>query len=91
MRDFLRNQFAGTRLMIAAVAGVVAFYLWPLTWPFAMRSAIGWDLGVTVFLALTLLAVGDAAPERLRRRASQQDSKMWIILAIIVVAAATSL
>jgi len=91
MHDFLRNQFAGTRLTIAGVAGVAAFYLWPLTWPLAMRSAIGWDLGVALFLALTSLAVGDASPERLRRRASQQDSKMWIILAIIVVAAATSL
>jgi len=91
MHDFFRNQFAGTRLTIAVVAGVAAFYVWPLSWPLAMRSAVGWDLGAAVFLGLTLLAVGDAAPERLRRRASQQDSKMWIILAIVVVAAATSL
>jgi uncharacterized membrane protein len=56
-----------------------------------MRSAVGWDLGVVLFLGLTLLAVGDATPERMRRRASQQDSKMWIILAIVVVAAAASL
>jgi uncharacterized membrane protein len=88
---FLRNQFADTRLALSALAGVLVFFLLRVTWPVAMRGAIGWDLGVGVFLGLTLVAVGDATPERLRKRAGQQDSKMWIILAIIVVAAATSL
>jgi uncharacterized membrane protein len=88
---FLRNQFADTRLALSALAGALAFFMLPGAWPGAMRSAVGWDLGVILFLGLTLLAVGDATPERLRKRAGQQDNKMWIVLAIIVVAAATSL
>ncbi len=91
MRNFFRNQFADTRLVLAALMGTVVYFGLPAAWPVAMRSEIGWDVGVVCFIGLTLVAVGDATPDRLRRRAGQQDSKMWIILAIIVFAAATSL
>jgi uncharacterized membrane protein len=88
---FLRNQFADVRLALSTLAGVLCFFLLPLAWPAPMRGALGWDFGVVLFLGLTLSAVGAATPERLRKRASAQDSKMWIILAIIVIAAAASL
>ncbi len=91
MLAFLRNQFTDIRLALSTLAGALIFFLLPLAWPAPMRSAIGWDFGVVLFLGLTLAAVGGATPERLRKRAGAQDNKMWIILAIIVIAAAASL
>ncbi len=91
MLGFLRNQFADIRLALAALAGASVYVAMPRSLPLAMRSAIGWDVGAVLFLALTLFAVGNATPERLSSRASRQDSKMWIILALIVIAGAASL
>jgi len=87
----LRNHTAGIRLLLSALAGILAFALVPVNLPLPMRSAIGWDVAAVLFLLLTFMVVFNAAPEHLRRRASQQDSKMWLILAIIVVAATASL
>ena len=91
MWAFLRHQFADTRFALAALAGAAAYLLLPRAWPVALRCALGWDIGVVFFLALTAAVVANITPERLRSRASLQDSKMWIILVIAVVAAAASL
>ena len=91
MRAFLRHQFADTRLALSALAGAIVYFLSPQNWPAALRGAVGWDLGVLCFLTLTAVVVANLTPEKLRNRASLQDSKMWIILAIAVIAAAASL
>ncbi|HKT19522.1 MAG TPA: DUF1345 domain-containing protein [Stellaceae bacterium] len=91
MLGFLRNQFADIRLALAALGGGLIYVAMPAFLPRVMRGAIGWDGGALLFLVLTVLAVGRATPEKLSNRASQQDSKMWIILALIATAAAASL
>lgn len=88
---FLRNQFADIRLALAALGGGLIYVAMPAFLPRVMRGAIGWDGGALLFLVLTVLAVGRATPEKLSNRASQQDSKMWVILALIATAAAASL
>lgn len=91
MLGWFHNLFADLRLALAAITGGLIYWATPPLLPPAMRGAIGWDAGVAFFLALTLVAVGRATPERLSRRAGQQDSKMWIILGLIATAAAASL
>lgn len=91
MRSLLYNVSAGTRLLLSALAGGCAFLAIPASMQGPSRGAISWDLGAGLFLLLTILAVGNATPERLRHRASQQDTKFWIILGIIVIAAMASL
>ena len=91
MQRFLRDMFAGTRLLISALAGGVTFLSIPHGMHVPLRGAVGWDTGAALFLLLTLIAVGDNSPARLRRRAGQQDTKFWIILVVIVTAAAMSL
>jgi len=87
----LRNLYAGRRLVLCTLLGVLVFLAAPETLRLPLRAALAWVVGVTLFLGLTLLAVGDASPERLKRRAQRQDSRGWVILAIIVIASAVSL
>ena len=91
MLGWFHNLFADLRLALAALGGGLIYVAMPAFLPRAMRGAIGWDGGAVLFLALTVLAVGRATPEKLSSRAGQQDSKMWIILALIATAAAASL
>jgi uncharacterized membrane protein len=91
MVRFLRDMMAGSRLLLSTLLGGFAFVIVPQSMNESIRGAVGWDAGALLFLALTVIAVGDNSPERLRRRAGQQDTKFWIILAVIVVAAAASL
>lgn len=87
----LRDMLAGVRLALCVAAGVILFLLLPEGLGLTQRLAIAWVVGVALFLALTGLAVIAAAPERLRRRARRLDQRRWVILAIIVAAAAVSL
>lgn len=91
MLGLLRNFFADIRLALSALLGLLVFFAVPEALRVPMRGAIGWDAGALLFLVLTFLAVGDAAPERLRRRARQDDTKLWAILAVVAVAAVASL
>ena len=90
MLGLLRNLIITFRIGIGAVFGFCVYLLVPARLPAAMRGAIGWDAGVLLFFALTLLVIrsGDAAG--LRQRAGRSDTHLWIILGIVVVAAAAS-
>lgn len=87
----LRNLYSGRRLILCSLVGVAIFLVVPESLRLPLRAALAWVVGVTSFLALTLLAVGDASPERLKRRAQHQDSRAWVILGIIVTASSVSL
>jgi uncharacterized membrane protein len=91
MHNFFRDMWIGNRLAFSAMTGAVVFVVIPQSLRLPLRGAIAWDVAAALFLFLTLVAVGDASPDRLRRRASQQDNKFWITLAVIVIAAIASL
>jgi len=87
----LRNLYAGRRLLLCSFLGVAVLLAAPENLRLPLRAALAWVVGVAAFLGLTLLAVGDASPERLKRRAQHQDARGPVILAIIVIASAVSL
>jgi uncharacterized membrane protein len=87
----LRHPFVGTRLILAMLVGVAGFFFIPFAIPGVMRAAIAWDVGAIVFLAVTFMTVGNSNFEQLKQHAGQTDAQLWIILAIIVVAAVASL
>jgi uncharacterized membrane protein len=90
MLAFLRNLIVSIRFGAGAVLGFCVFLLLPVTLPAAMRGAIAWDAGVLLFFALTSYVIGAGEAAVLRRRASQSDTHIWIILGIVVIAAAAS-
>lgn len=87
----LHRLYAGGRLAVAVVVGVVVFLILPDALRLAMRIASAWVAGVAIFLALTAAVMVGASPERVRARVRQLDPRGWVVLAIIVAAASISL
>jgi uncharacterized membrane protein len=90
MLSLVRNLVVTFRFGAGAVLGFCVFLLVPLTLPTAMRAAIGWDAGVLLFFALTFFVLGEGETTVLRKRASLGDTHLWIILGVVVIAAAAS-
>ena len=86
-----RQGSAGTRLLLAVPLGVLVGLFLLAEQSLPVRVAGGWVVAVAVFLGLTLVAIGRASLEQIRHRARLQDSKRWIILTLLVVAAGVSL
>jgi uncharacterized membrane protein len=87
----LRELQAGARLAIAVVLGASVYVVAAPVFGLALRATLAWFVGVAAFLALTLLAVSDASPERVRQRARALDERASVISAIVIAAAAASL
>ncbi len=74
-------------LLIAALAA-----LWTGPGGWLSRLAIGWDAGVAVFLAFTLIQVWRSnCPDRIRRRSAALDQAGPAILPLALIAAAASI
>ena len=86
----LRNLIIGWRLGLAAPFGLIVYFLLPASLALAMRGSVAWDAGVLLFFVLTLVVVGDGGATALRHRASRSDTHLWIILGVVVIAAAAS-
>ncbi len=82
---------ASVRVLLCAAAGAIAVAMLPDTVRLSIRLASGWVVGVVLFLGITAFIIAGASPERVRQRARLVDSRRWVILAIIVTAAAVSL
>ena len=87
----LRDGHPGLRLLVCAIVGALVFQSLRGDWGTADAAAFGWIIAVSLFLVSATLAVGLATPARLRARARAQDASLWVIQALIVVAAVASL
>ncbi len=87
----LRRLYAGGRLAIASLLGLAVIALLPAPLGLPWRGAIGWVALVAIDLALTMIALRDSSPDRVRQRCRREDERSWVILVIVVVAATMSL
>jgi uncharacterized membrane protein len=87
----IRDLTAGPRLGFAVVAGLLTLVLPEPGFSATLRGIVGWNVGVTVFLGLTLLAIGKGSPELARTRARALDERTWILSTLIVAAGLVSL
>jgi uncharacterized membrane protein len=76
--------------LLAIAVGGVGFLLAPASLGPALRGTAGWVIGVAAFLGLTLLATSHCSLERIRARARALDERAWVILVLVVAAAAAS-
>jgi len=87
----LRPLLSRPYLVIAVVAGIAAYFA---TEPWiargVTRTLVGWNIGVVLFLCLTLLFMRDADPVRMRRKAIEHDEGGHLILLLTILAAVAS-
>jgi uncharacterized membrane protein len=79
------------RLLLSLAIGVVVIFLLPTSLRLSSRLLIGWDLGITIYLARALFVLGNFDLKGVRQRAASQDEGGLLILALTVAAAIASL
>jgi uncharacterized membrane protein len=88
MHTFIRNH---PRLLIAAAAGLVTFFVSPGHWPAVSRLLVAWNAAVVLFLVLIFRWMTSLSPEQICRRFDEEDESTTAISAIVVTAAVLSL
>ena len=79
------------RILVAAAVGAAVSLLLRFRLPFPYPIALGWIVGVTVFLASTAAILSRATPDRMRARARRQDPLRPVLFSVVIVASAVSL
>src|SRR5581483_6047320 len=84
---------ARPRLFLSVLLGLAAFALAAIAtdWRIATKLLVGWDAGVTFYLALVASLASRSDVHRIRRRAGLQDEGQFAITILTVVAAMASL
>jgi uncharacterized membrane protein len=78
-------------LVAAAAIGIALALVLPSDWRLPSRVLIGWNVGVTLYLAHALFTIARFDLKRVRQRAADQDEGAVLILVLTVAAAVASL
>jgi uncharacterized membrane protein len=80
------------RLFLSAAGGLAVVAALPAaSFRFPTRVLIGWDLGITAYLALAYYMIAHSDVARIKRRAATQDEGRFVILILTAGAALASL
>src|SRR5215218_326780 len=79
------------RLFASFLIGMALFFALPTAERLATRILLGWDVAVTVYLALAFVMVSRFDIALVRRRAATQDEGGTLILILTILAAIASL
>jgi uncharacterized membrane protein len=79
------------RIWISAVAGLAAFFVFPVHWSTISRVLISWNIGVDLFLLLICLWMRSLSAEQICSRYIEEDETAPFILAVVTIAAMLSL
>jgi uncharacterized membrane protein len=82
---------AGTRVLLACAAGVLAFGFASLLMPWQVASLIGWSAAAAVFIASVWLSVGRMDGEATAAFATREDDSRATADLILISASAASL
>lgn len=79
------------KVYLAAIAGVLVYFLLPATLGWATRLTSGWIVAAAIYLALAFRLMWRTAAKDIAHRAEQQDDGAIAILLLVIVAVAASL
>ena len=79
------------RIVIAAVIGILAFFLAPWHLRPIQRPLLAWDTGMWAYLVMIWILMARASPQDVQRVAEREDEGASAVLAIITAAAIASL
>jgi uncharacterized membrane protein len=88
-----RQLKARPRLFISVLSGALAFWLLPswLALHEVTRLIVAWNTGVCLYLGLCADVILNSSQEDIRKRACLQDEGQFVILALVILSAITSL
>lgn len=86
----IRSALIRPKVLAGALTAAVTLAVLPEGFDAALRSAIAWVAGGTVYLAIAGYVMGSSSAERVRVRAAVQDDSAVVILGLILVAIAAS-
>ena len=87
----MRKINSKLRLLVAVISSLLVYAITPKQLQLVTRILIGWNGGVICLLALSWLVMTQATPRTMRSQAQRQDENRWLILAVVVVTACSSL
>ncbi len=87
---FMHSVMIRPRLYGAILAGTLALFLLPHSWPHTVRSAIAWDTGGFVYLFFAVRLMLNCGADRIKARAARHDDSRAVILFMILLAIAAS-
>src|SRR5579859_3523843 len=87
-RDFLR---ARPRLYSSLILGCLVIAASPIGLKLPVRLLLGWDLGISVYLALAFMMMARSTQETIRRRAIEHHEGRWAVLSVMTLTACASL
>jgi uncharacterized membrane protein len=79
------------RIWIAVALGAAVYLFLPPTWSLISRVLVGWDCGVSFFLALITVWMRSLTAEQICSRYIEEDASAPIILVVVTLAAILSL
>src|SRR5579859_6724880 len=82
---------ARPRLYGSLAFGAITAAISPATLTLPARLLIGWDLSITLYLALAFVMMARSTQQAIRRRAIQHREGRWAILTAMTLAACASL
>ncbi len=87
----LRLVYARPRTFISIAIGIVAFFLLPGSLRLVTRLLVGWDVFVSLYLALIYIMVLRSGIAHIRRNAVLQDDGRFLILLVTALGAFASI
>ncbi len=87
----LRILRARPKLIISVLLGVAVATALPSEWRLTTRALAGWDLGVTLYLAIVYWTIARSQASHIRQHANNEDEGRGVILVLTVAAALATL
>jgi uncharacterized membrane protein len=87
----LRVVYARPRTFISIALGIVAFFLLPGSLRLVTRLLVGWDVSVSLYLALVYIMVLRSGIAHIRRNAVLEDDGRFLILLVTALGAFASI
>src|SRR4051794_33743795 len=79
------------RLLLSAVAGLMAAALLPAHFGWAVRAVFGWCVAATMLLALAWFVITSSGVQQTRQRCGNDDPGRFLVWVVVIIACSFSL
>ena len=85
-----RSVMLRPRLYVAAIAGIITYFISPQYWPGTERLSISWDVGGLVYLTFAMYLMATCHVGHIKSTAAAGDDSRVVILSLILLSIGAS-